>query len=246
MELGIQLYTVRDHTADDQFQDTLKRIADMGFQGVEFAWRYGGMAPAELAGFLTSIGLKCCGMHLQLGELLDPNHQVYEYALGCASKYVTTSLAGQTDDFAELVPKLNQVGKIARAKGLQFTYHNHHQEFTNCVGDLSAQDYLTANTDPATVALEIDLGWVAKGGLEPMAYWRRHGLRTPQIHLRDYSVAEGQVTDVGAGFIDLAAVARQATEFEVDWLIFEQDRYPVSAFDSCQLCADQARQAGII
>jgi len=246
MQFGIQLYTVRDHTDDDSFKDTLKRLADMGFQGVEFAWKYGGMEPEELADFLSSLGLTCCGLHLQLDELLDPDHKVYEYALACASPYVTTSLAGQTAEFEQLAPKVDEAARVAAAKGLQFTYHNHHQEFTDSVGGLLAQNYLTMHTDPALVGLEIDLGWIMKAGVDPLTYWQVQAERTPQIHLRDYSVEEGQITDIGAGFIDLAAVAEQGREFGLDWLIYEQDRYPVSAFDSCRLCADRARAAGII
>ena len=246
MDLGIQLYTIRAHTGDEQFRDALQRVSDMGFQGVELAWKYGGMQPKELARFLTDLELRCCGLHLQLSELLDPNHLVYTYALACRSSYVTTSLCDRVEQFRDLVPALNEAGRIAAAKGLRFTYHNHHQEFTTRIDDVSAQDYLTANTDPETVALEIDLGWVSKGGLDPMAYWRRQAARTPQIHLRDYSLAEARVVDIGDGFIDLDAIVRQAEESGLDWLIYEQDNYPVSAFDSCLVCAERARDAGIL
>lgn len=37
--IGIQLYTVRDMTDEENFQETLRAIADLGFQGVEFAWK---------------------------------------------------------------------------------------------------------------------------------------------------------------------------------------------------------------
>ena len=96
------------------------------------------------------------------------------------------------------------------------------------------------------MALEIDIGWIAKAGLDPMDYWRRHGSRTPQLHLRDYSVTEGQITDIGAGFIDMTSVAAQARELDLDWLIYEQDRYPVSPFDSCRVCIDRVRAAGLV
>ena len=246
MRLGIQLYTVRDHTDESTFRSTVETIAGMGFLGVEFAWKYGGMAPDRLAAFLDEVGLACCGLHLPLGDLLVPDSIGYAYAAACGSRYVTTSLCGQTQEFETLVPQLNEVGGIASAKGLLFTYHNHYQEFTDRVGALSAQDYLSEHTDAEAVGLEIDLGWIQKAGLDPMSYWRRHGARTPQVHLRDYSRAEDQVTDIGSGFIDMDAVVAQARELDLDWLIYEQDRYPVSPFDSCRVCIDRARAAGVL
>lgn len=62
MQVGLQLYTVLDECQRD-FRGTLRAIADMGYQGVEFAWQYGDMAPDALARFLKELGLACCGWH---------------------------------------------------------------------------------------------------------------------------------------------------------------------------------------
>lgn len=233
-QLGIQLYSVRDLTGDDTFRATLTTLAGLGFQGVEFAWKYGGMAPAELADFLTSLGLACCGLHVQLNELLDPGHRVYQYAQATGSPFITTSLAGKEAEWDKLLPALNQAGRIAADHGLAFTYHNHWQEF---VAD--AYDRLVSETDPACVKLELDIGWTHKAGQDAMALWRKLGTRVCQLHLRDYDVAQAQVCDVGDGFIDLPAVVAQARELGTPWLIYEQDRYPVSPFASCQVCAER-------
>jgi sugar phosphate isomerase/epimerase len=36
MGIALQLYTLRDETADD-FPGTLRKVAELGYQGVEFA-----------------------------------------------------------------------------------------------------------------------------------------------------------------------------------------------------------------
>ena len=123
-KLGIQLYSVRDLTADDTFRRTLSQLAKMGFHGVEFAWKYGGMSPSEFANFLKSLVLICCGLHVKLPELLDANHKVYDYALACESPFITTSLAGRVNDWTDLIPQVDQAATVAASKGLQFTYHN--------------------------------------------------------------------------------------------------------------------------
>ncbi|MDP6778644.1 MAG: sugar phosphate isomerase/epimerase [Candidatus Latescibacteria bacterium] len=244
-KLGVQLYSVRDLTGDDDFKETLTALADLGYEGVEFAWKYGGMAPDELASFLDSIGLVCCGLHVQLDELLDPAHQVYDYALACGSPYITTSLCSRIDEWGQLIPQVDQAGRIANSKGLQFTYHNHHQEFAR-IGGRYAQDILRNETDSQAVQFEIDLGWVRKGGEEPISYWLTYSGRVPQIHLRDYDTEKDQVCDVGDGFIDLEEIASLAAESYTHWLIYEQDAYPDSSMASARACADRCRAAGLI
>lgn len=241
--LGIQLYTVRDLTDDDLFRDTLAAVAGMGFEGVEFAWKYGGMAPAELADFLASLGLTCCGLFARnLAELLDPGHVIYDYARALGSPFVTASVSGREAEWDKLLPQLDQAGRIAADRGLQFTYHNHWQEFDAAPGH-SSYDRLLAETDPELVKIELDLGWTRKGGWDPMALWWRLGPRVRQIHLRDYDEGSGQICDLGDGFVEPEAAFAQARELDVPWLIFEQDRYPVSPLASCQTCIERCAQA---
>ncbi len=236
--LGIQLYTVRDLTGEATFGSTLEALAGLGFEGVEFAWKYGGMTPTALAAFLNSLGLACCGLHVKLDELLDPHHTVYEIALATGSPFITTSLAGREAEWPTLLPQLSRAGRIAAEKGLQFTYHNHWQEF-NAAPGASAFDRLVAATDPAQVGLELDLGWAQKAGRDPLALWRQLGARIPQVHLRDYDTAANQVCDVGDGFIDVRRTFAQARELGTRWLIYEQDRYPDSALESCRVCSQR-------
>lgn len=246
MKLGIQLFTVRDLTDDDAFKSTLSDLAELGFQGVEFAWKYGGMTPAELADFLNSLGLECCGLHVHLNELLDPDHEVYKYAAACASPFITTSLAGRVKEFPDLIADLDKVGEIANGKNIRFTYHNHFQELAETVRGVRGEDFLIDNANPENVHLEIDIGWVKKGGAEPMAYWRTHAARTPQIHLRDYSDQFEDKTDPGDGFIDFDAVAAQGRELGTEWLIYEQSKFLTSPMTSCAVCAERAKAAGVV
>ncbi len=239
---GIQLYTVRDLTGDETFRDTLRTLARLGFEGVEFAWKYGGMGPAELADFLDSLGLACCGLHVKLDELLDPGHEVYRIARAVRSGYITTSLAGRESEWNSLLPRLDEAGRIAAGHGLVFTYHNHWQEFDGPPG-ASSWERLAAGTDPERVKLELDLGWAAKAGRQAFDLWRDFSDRLPQIHLRDYDREAQQVCDVGDGFIRLDRALAQARELGTAWLIYEQDRYPESPLASCRACAERFRDA---
>ncbi len=240
--IGVQLYTVRDYTGREDFRTTLSKLTEMGFAGVEFAWKYGGMDPLQLADFLQAKGLLCCGLHAQIDELLQPKHSVYGIAAATGAPYITTSLCGREEQWDDLLPQIRQAGRIAADQGLRFTYHNHWQEF-NAEPDAGAYDRLVEETTGSDVELEIDLGWVHKAGRDAMALWRRLGRRTPQIHLRDYDRNTEQVCDIGNGFIDPESVWRQAMELGTDWLIYEQDNYPVSPFESCRACIKRMNAA---
>lgn len=238
--LGIQLWSVKEWLKTD-FKGTLEALADMGFQGVEFAGNYGDMTPEALADFLKSVGLKCCGLHGREADLLDASSAFYALAKTLESAYVTLSLAGKVGPaWRETFPTLEKIGRVAADKGLIFTYHNHHQEMAE-IENQPALDLLFDNTTPAFVKAELDLGWIRKGGGDPMLYLDKYAGRTPQIHLRDFDVANQVVTDVGQGFIDIAAVFAKAEKIGTNWVIYEQDRFPVSALESCRVCATLAR-----
>lgn len=242
--LGIQLYSVRTLCEDATYKTTLTQLAQLGFEGVELAWKYGGMNPQELADFLQSIGLQTAGMHVKLDELLTPGHQVYQYAKVLGSPFITTSQHTRTGDWPQVIQQLQAAGRIARDHGLQLTYHNHAQEFITVDGQTSLPwDQLIAQSDPALVALELDLGWAHKAGADAIATWHQSAARTPQIHLRDYSRERQTMCDIGDGFLDCTVIKRDAKRLGTRWVIYEQDAYPISPMDSAKVCATGWREA---
>ena len=88
MKHAVQLYNFREELKQD-FRGALKEIAKLGFDGVEFASFYGGLAPDELAAYLKELKLECAGTMFSPEELLDPASQVYEYARQLKSPAVT-------------------------------------------------------------------------------------------------------------------------------------------------------------
>ncbi|HLH78770.1 MAG TPA: sugar phosphate isomerase/epimerase, partial [Chthonomonas sp.] len=66
--IGLQLYSVREQCAKD-LPGVLKAVAQMGYEGVEFAG-YHGYGAAELRKMLDDFGLKCCGAHVGIETLL--------------------------------------------------------------------------------------------------------------------------------------------------------------------------------
>ena len=66
--LALQLYTVRDETGRD-FAGTLRRVAQIGYAGVEFAG-YGNLTAQEMSALLAGTGLRAAGTHLRWLSLI--------------------------------------------------------------------------------------------------------------------------------------------------------------------------------
>jgi len=245
--IGIQLYTVRDACKDD-FKGTLKAIAEMGYNAVEFAWNYGGLEPQELAAYLKSLNLRVAGMHVSLEEIANPASDSYRYAAALKTPCLTTSLAGQVEkDWVETVKKVDQAGRVALSKGVAFTYHNHAQELARipAAGGKTALDYMRDHTDPKAVLFELDTFWIKKGGEEPLATIRNFKGRAKQIHLKDMDPADQTFTEVGNGLMDLPGIFKAAMEAGSEWVIVEQDTCKRPALDSARISITNLKKAGL-
>jgi len=70
LQVALELYTVRDETSRD-FAGTLRRVAQLGYAGVEFAG-YGNLTAQEMSALLAETRLRVAGTHLGLDALQDP------------------------------------------------------------------------------------------------------------------------------------------------------------------------------
>lgn len=245
--IGIQLYTVRDACQAD-FKGTLKALAAMGYDAVEFAFVYGGLQPQELADFLKSLKLKTAGMHVTLDDIANPSSDSYRYAAALNTPCLTTSLAGEVaKDWVGTVKKVDQAGKVALSKGITFTYHNHAQELALIpeAKGKTALDYMRENTNAQAVQFELDTYWIKKGGQDPVATIRNFKGRAKQIHLKDMDPKDSTFAEVGTGLMDLPAIFKAAGEAGAEWVIVEQDTCKRPPIESAKISIDNLKKAGL-
>jgi len=137
-----------------------------------------------------------------------------------------------------------KAGKAAKAQGMQFTYHNHAQEFATING-VYALDQLYRSTKPDEVYAELDTHWIKRGGADPVAYIRQYKGRVPQVHLKDISAANDH-TELGTGVLDLKAIAAVAVEVGAEWLIYEQDISKIGPMESARVSMENLKKAGLV
>jgi sugar phosphate isomerase/epimerase len=238
LPLAVQLYTLREETEKD-FIGTLKKVKEIGYQGVEFAG-FGGHSAEALKATLEELDLKGVSSHVPLDLLENDLFNIIDYHVQLGVKNIVCPFIPQEhwkkkESYLKLATFFNQVGEQCLKAGIQFSYHHHAFEFEQFNGEY-ALDILLANTNPEHVQLECDIYWVQFADLSPTDYMKKYNERCPMVHLKDMKVDEEKTfAEVGTGIIDINAVIKTAEQIGVKWLIVEQDECDGSALESIEL-----------
>jgi len=222
--IGVQLYTLRSLLADD-FEGTMRTVADIGFDEVEFAGYYD-RSPDEVRGLLDDLGLTAPSTHVQLGMLRDDLDSVIQTAQAVGHEYVicpwlNPSERGSIAGYRELATFFNEVGRQMQGAGLQFGYHNHDFEFETIDGE-RPYDVLLDATDPELVTMELDLYWTVEAGHDPLTYFEQYPGRFALSHVKDRT-EDGAMVAVGEGAIDFASIFARSDQAGMQRYIVEHD-----------------------
>ena len=251
LPVALQLYTLREQMRDD-FRGVVHAVAEMGYDGVQFAG-YGGLSAAEMRGLLEQAGVQPAGTHTGLDVLENRLDEEIEYNLAIGNRWVicpSLPEARRRDaaGWRQVAASLNQIGERCAARGLLFGYHNHAFEFPEVpgAGGQRGIDILLGETDPALVFWEPDVYWVKKGGGDPAAMIRQYAGRVPITHLKDMTSDERQTfAEVGEGALDWPAILAASQEAGVEWHCVEQDRCDRPPLESVRLSLQHLRSWGM-
>lgn len=241
---GVQLFTVREALARD-VRGALRSLKEIGIVEAELFGLNGpenatlfGLPASDLKRAFDDNGIRVPISHI--GGNLTNSAAIADIAKTLGLEAVCVALPSEFSGPGGMVPakdraqldalaqKLLRVGREYRDRGLTFGYHNHHIEFTKVDG-VVPYDYLMSNTDPALVKIELDIGWLATAGVDPVTYLRRHSGRVIACHLKDYNprvatdVPQRKLVPPGAGSIDFAAVLAAMRETGVQHGFIEVD-----------------------
>ena len=250
LPIGLQLYSVRNEMEKD-FAGTLAKVAEMGYDGVEFAGLFGKTAE-EVKELLEKNGLKAVSAHVPLVEMLEDMDKVIDTykTIGCpyiAIPYVDEKYRPGTPDYPETLAKIEELGKKCAAAGLVLMYHNHDFEFVK-IGDKYGIDVMYETVPAEYLQTELDTCWVNVGGENPADFITKYSGRTPVVHLKDFVMkgkekpkklyaligidddekpAEEEAFSfkpVGYGVQDIPSIIAASEKSGADWLIVEQDQ----------------------
>ena len=219
---AIQLYTLRD--VDLPFDDLLRRVADAGFEGVEFAYRVTDEDPEAVAETLGETGLDVAGAHVGVDRLEDDSEGTVAFyeTLGCEDivvPWLDEVHFRSREGVEAAVDRLSAIEADLADRGIDLHYHNHDHEFV----DLDGRFGFDAFVEASDVGIELDLGLALLGGDDPVARLAELGDRAPLVHLKDVDLDTGESVPVGEGDLDVAACAETFRSHGGEWLIYEYE-----------------------
>lgn len=187
-KINIQMYSFADGKHDDD-RENLKAAAQMGYDGVELFGPNFRIPPEEMRELLGELGLTPVSLHAPSTDLVT---ELIPYACTVGMKFIGIGMQLMKDDEAvhAFAKRLNELGEECRKNGLMLTYHNHTQEFVPC-GDKTVIETLIDETDPELVGFELDAGWCAAAGCDPVEFVKQHSGRVKLIHVKESSEVIG-------------------------------------------------------
>jgi len=218
---AINVYSVRE--LDEPTTAVLDRVADAGYDGVQFSGRHTPMNddPDEIAEKLDERDLDVTPAHIGMGDLEDNHEEVIEvYETVGVDAAVIPHLSGEHFESAEAVDATAERVNDLADESWDLYYHNHAHEYVDLDGEWAFERFI----DATDVGIELDVGWALVGGDDPAERIRSLGDRADVLHLKDMdtSVDRGFV-EIGEGDVDMRACADAAAEVGTEWLIYEHD-----------------------
>jgi sugar phosphate isomerase/epimerase len=236
--LGVQLYSVR-HQLDDDFEGTIAQLAEMGFEGVEFA-DYHGLTATEIREILDRYNLRCCGNHVMLDVLREESfEETIELNQELGNNYfiirwIPEGDRNNRDTFMRTIDEYNETTERLAAYDMQLGYHNHDYIFEQFDGDY-LWDILAENTDDRFI-LQLDTGHAALMGEDPVELIHRHPGRTASIHAKAYSTVNEEAV-IGEDQLDWAGIIEASeTVGGIEWYILEYEIENVDPIEALEAC----------
>jgi sugar phosphate isomerase/epimerase len=194
MKVGLILYSVRDEMARDPLA-TVEAVTKMGYRNIEICNHNAnrdsgcgfGVPAEELKTVLDGYGAKVVSAHIF--PFQNSNMKaVLEYNRTLGNRFIVNPMGHFTsyDDLMRQCEVFNANGKVCAEAGMTYLYHNHHHEFFTFDGK-PILDIIAENTDPAYLSFELDVFWVMRAGMDPVAQLKHLGKRVKLVHQKDFA-----------------------------------------------------------
>ena len=231
LPIAVQVYSVREE-AERDFAGTMKKLGEMGYDGVELAGLYGKSAE-EIRDSIKAAGLIAISAHVSYDELagdLEKTLQGYE-TIGC--RYIVIPWLGEDRRFGaalyeETIKEIPVISEGCKKHGMTLLYHNHDFEFAKTPDGTYALDQLYAEVPADVLGAEPDTCWIKVGGPDPSEWLKKYSGRCPLVHVKDFRrKADGvDLLALGEGEQDFPTLVKTAKECGAQWLVIEQDDHP--------------------
>jgi sugar phosphate isomerase/epimerase len=274
--IGLQIYSLFKELYDD-VPGGLKKVGQMGYSTIELAGygdgKINGIEMADFKKMANDAGLTITSTHVNppAREYTGENKQkIMDFWKKAADDHAKIGVKyliqpGQpstrsTEEVAYVGEIFTEAGKIAKAAGLAFGYHNHDGEFARVIpggkeavagrqgfgreapqGVEIIYDGMLKHTDPELVFFEMDVYWTVMGQQDPVEYMKKYADRIKVLHIKDKAVL-GQ-----SGMMNFEMIFKQANTNGIKDHFVELERYTGGTqFEGVKGCAEYLLKAPFV
>lgn len=272
-KIGLQLYSVREDMEKDM-EGTIKKVAEMGYDCVEFAGYFGHTAE-EVKAMCEKYGVEPVSVHQRYDVFIDDPENSVKYLKDLGVKYCAIPWIGPEvweSNYDGIIDDIKKVGALLKDNGIQLMYHNHDFELRIEHNGKLVLDALYEDVSKDILKPQLDLCWVHYAGQDPIAYVKKYGDVEEVLHLKDFdckNLAAGPVyalidskgndsgnrrdkdgdgfefRPIGYGRQDVKAILKTAEDTKIQYVIVEQDAHPQRpALEDAKMSIDYIKSLG--
>ena len=243
-DIALQMYTVRDHMADEkELAETLRRVRGIGYRSVQIT-KPGFVSIETLKAMLDDADLtadsalgNCMSLEKDYDTILREADVLGTHVVRLTG--MPQELAQTAEGYRTFAQILEKGGQMFRKAGYDMYYHFHAFEWTRFENERGI-DILLHETTPEYVGFQPDVFWLTSAGTEPSASLRLFKGRARYVHVKDYAIAPrtGALEDtpsffapVGYGNLNWPGIMSTARDIGIDHFVVEQDQCSGDVFD---------------
>jgi len=227
--LSIQLYSLRSLGSVERQLDAAQAA---GFRLVETIGSQ--LAdPKGLKAGLEARGLTAPTGHIGIGDLRSDLARIADAAhqVGITHLYMPAypeAERGRTAaSWAAAGAELGALAETLKAQSIGLGYHNHHWELDLLDDGRTALESFFAGAAGSPLTWQADIAWLARAGVDPVAWLSRYSAILTSAHVKDQAAAgitaDDGWTEVGAGILDWPRLWKAARDHGAGIMTVEHD-----------------------
>ena len=228
LPIAVQMYTLRDFGT---LEEQLSAVNRAGVAAIETVGTQD-VSADELNALLEEYGLDVISSHVPLDDLRNRLDETVTFNQAIGNDTLTLPYLAEdarpsdAEGWQTLGAELGDIAAELETEGFRLAYHNHDFEM-EMYGDKTALEHLFDAAGSHLLA-ELDIAWVARGGLDPVEYVSRFNGQLFAVHAKDNAPEgtaeeQGGFATLGEGVLDWDSILPAIEAAGVEWYIIEHD-----------------------
>ncbi|WP_197038247.1 sugar phosphate isomerase/epimerase family protein [Billgrantia saliphila] len=226
--IAAQMYTLRDF---GELEEQLAAVRRSGIQAIETVGTQD-VTAEELDALLEANELEVVSSHVPLDDLRHRLDETVAFNRAVGNDTLTLPYLDEqarptdAEGWQALGRELGDIASRLRDEDFRLAYHNHDFEM-EVFEDKTALEHMLDAAGPELL-VELDVAWVARGGLDPAEYVTRLDDRLFAVHAKDNAPQgtaeeEAGFATLGQGVLEWDTLLPAIDRAGVEWYIIEHD-----------------------